>query len=302
MRVLRGLEAMAESVGVSSRSQEFDQTPPEVVAEAGLNVRLPVERPVRLFVPFVKGRWPDDVFGPFRALRTTAGALRRVSRVGGSELGREADRTDDAGGGRGPGAAGAQVVEGGADFVLRLGRHGSAGEAVGDRRARRQGRRTGRHAGGQGGRPVGVGAGRRGSPAHGAGFGGAVRGRGERGGDARRGVGVRAPPAARTGGGGPRAGGRRRRGRRRRRLGAAAVRRLVPEVRPRRGLPPRGGAPVGRGARPPRPLAAAWAKKLCGMPRRAASTTCWRNRASAAPACPSASGSRRPARRSWAGE
>ena len=42
----------------------------------------------------------------------------------------------------------------------------------------------------------------------------------------------------------------------------------------------------------PGDLAAAWAKKLCGMPRRAASTTCWRNRASAVPACPSASGSR----------
>ena len=80
----------------------------------------------------------------------------------------------------------------------------------------------------------------------------------------------------------------------------------------------------------PGDLAAAWAKKLCGMPRRAASTTRWPNCASAAPACPSASGSRptspsaatgcatttisaagcpsapggsrRPARPSWAGE
>ena len=42
----------------------------------------------------------------------------------------------------------------------------------------------------------------------------------------------------------------------------------------------------------PGDLAAAWARKLCGMPRPAASTTCWRNCASAAPACPSASGSR----------
>ena len=42
----------------------------------------------------------------------------------------------------------------------------------------------------------------------------------------------------------------------------------------------------------PGDLATAWARKLCGMPRPAASTTCWRNRASAAPACPSASGSR----------
>ncbi len=47
----------------------------------------------------------------------------------------------------------------------------------------------------------------------------------------------------------------------------------------------------------PGDLAAAWARKLCGMPRPAASTTV------SAAGCPSApGGSRRPARPSWAGE
>ena len=85
------------------------------------------------------------------------GVVPRDGAVGGADGGL---------GGRRRRGAGAQAVEGGRGSVRRAGRHGGAGETVGDRRPGGQGRRPGGHARGEGRRAVGARARRRGRPAH----------------------------------------------------------------------------------------------------------------------------------------